>query len=138
MPTEHVWMTEAALAGLVEELDALKAAAAGDDNSRARALELANLIARAEVGSKPDDGLVEPGMRVTVRFEDAAADSAPITFVLGDRTLLGLDDSIEVEVYSPTSPLGAAIDGRHVGDRVTLESPSGPRPLTIIAAAPAA
>ena len=138
MPTDAVWMTEAALASLVEELEVVKNASATDDLARARALELADLIARAEVGSKPDDGLVEPGMRVTVRFDNAAGDGQLLTFILGDRTLVGLDDSLDVEVFSPSSPLGAAINGRHVGDSVTLASPKAPRPLTILEAAPAA
>lgn len=138
MSTDAVWMTQAALASLVEELETLKNAAVSDDLSRARVLELADLIARAEVGSKPDDGLVEPGMRVTVRFDTAAGDGDLLTFILGDRTLVGLDDSLDVEVFSPSSPLGAAINGRHVGDSVTLSSPKAPRPLTILEAAPAA
>lgn len=116
--TERVWMTPAVLATLEEELATI--ADSTESADEARAIELRELIRKAEVGSKPDDGLVEPGMTVTVRFE---RDGSTEKFLLGSRALVRKDS--DVEVYSPTSPLGAAITGRHVGDTVAYQAPSG-------------
>lgn len=135
MAPDGVWMTPAALERLQQELADLTAVGREvTDLERARVVELKELIQRAEAVSKPDDGLVEPGMRITVRFDD---DGSTSSFVLGDRTLLGLDDSLDIDVFSPDSPLGSAIDGLHVGDVAQFESPRGKRSLTILAATPA-
>jgi transcription elongation factor GreA len=88
----------------------------------ARIRQLQDLLHRAVVGQKPaDDGVVEPGMVVTVRF---AGDDETETFVLGSREMAALD-SFEHEVYSPQSPLGSAITGRSTGETVRYEAPSG-------------
>ncbi|WP_029145602.1 GreA/GreB family elongation factor [Microbacterium luticocti] len=129
--TDTVWMTPAALAALQAELDELTATP-GDDAVQARIVELRELIRRAEVGTKPDDGVVEPGMRISVRFH---ADDEIETFLLGSRDLVRTDG--DIEVYSPTSPLGAAINGHRVGDEVSFEAPNGARlTVTIVAATP--
>jgi transcription elongation factor GreA len=47
------------------------------------------------------------------------------TFLLGSRELLALDESVEIEVYSPQSPLGAAINGKKTGDTVSYQTPNG-------------
>ncbi|SBS73356.1 GreA/GreB family elongation factor [uncultured Microbacterium sp.] len=126
--TDRVWMTPATLASLEAELATLR------DDDRARAVEVRELIRRAEVGAKPDDGLVEPGMTVTVRFD---RDGSTETFLLGSRDLVRQDAGVEVDVYSPTSPLGAAITGRYVGDGVTFEAPNGASlAVTVVAAVP--
>src|SRR5690606_23400132 len=135
MTADVVWMTPAALARLQEELETLTAPGRElDDAQKARVVELRELLKKARAESKPDDGLVEPGMRITARFED---DGTTIDFVLGSRSVLGLDESMDVDVYSPESPLGAAINGLYVGDKATFETPTGERPLTILAAKPA-
>ncbi|MGC4176111.1 GreA/GreB family elongation factor [Demequina sp.] len=134
MTTETVWLTPAALQRLRDELASLNPHTAAPAEL-ARIAELRALIARAEATTKPDDGLVEPGMRVTVRFED---DASITEFVIGSRTLLGNDESLDVAVYSPESPLGAAINGLYVGDVATIDAPKGTRNLTIIAATPVA
>jgi len=36
-----------------------------------------------------------------------------------------MDSSVDIDVYSPTSPLGAAILGKHKGDEATYEAPNG-------------
>jgi transcription elongation factor GreA len=61
-------------------------------------------------------------MEVTVRF---AGDSDTETFLLGAREVLALDDSVDVSVYSPQSPLGAAITGKKPGDKASFEAPNG-------------
>jgi transcription elongation factor GreA len=131
---DRVWMTVGAYERLQAELEALTAAGAtADDAALSRAVELRDLLSRAQTGQMPDDGLVEPGMLVTVRFDD---DASELTFVLGDRVLLTLDDSLDVPVYSPSSPLGAAINGINVGDQTVFSAPRGDRRLTVIEARP--
>jgi transcription elongation factor GreA len=81
--------------------------------------QLEDILKRAQVGETPrDNGVVEPGMLVTVRF---AGDTDEEQFLLGAREMAGDD----VEVYSPQSPLGAAINGHAKGDKVKYPAPSG-------------
>jgi transcription elongation factor GreA len=96
-----------------------------------RIIQLSDMLERAEVGeTPPDDGVVEPGMKVTYRF---AGDTDEETFLLGAREMA--DDGIEV--FSPQSPLGSAIQGASVGDTVEYEAPNGKRlKVEIVAATP--
>jgi len=97
----------------------------------ARIRQLKDLLQRAQVGeAPPDDGVVEPGMLVTVRF----ADGDRATFVLGSRELV-VDDSVELDVFSPQSPLGSAVNGRSVGDSVEYATPNGHKLTVEITAA---
>ena len=61
-------------------------------------------------------------MKVTIRF---AGDSETQTFLLGSRELLSMDSAVDLDVYSPTSPLGAALLGKKVGDEVSYQAPNG-------------
>ncbi len=89
----------------------------------ARIHQLQQLLQRAKVGEvPPDDGVVEPGMIVEIRF---AGDDEIETFLLGSRELASLDRSLELEVYSPKSPLGTAINGRKAGETVRYDAPNG-------------
>lgn len=85
----------------------------------ARIRQLEHLLQNAVVGSSPkDDGIVEPGMVVTVEmFEETE------TFLLGSREIIA-DDS-DLVVYSERSPLGAALLGAKTGDTVSYEAPNG-------------
>ena len=149
-PTETIWVTQEAYDRLSEELDHLKGdvraditakiAAARDEGDlkenggyhaareeqgkmEARVRQLEDMLRRAEVGEKPaDDGKVEAGMKVTVRF---AGDSETETFLLGSRELLSMDSAVDLDVYSPTSPMGAALLGHQKGDEVSYEAPNG-------------
>jgi transcription elongation factor GreA len=56
---------------------------------------------------------------VTVRF---VALDAEETFLLASREEAA---HASIEVYSPTSPLGAAINGRKVGETATYTLPNG-------------
>lgn len=128
--TQTVWMTPAALAALQAELAELTAA--GDETAQPRVLELRELIRRAEVSTKPDDGVVEAGMQIAVKFH---SDDSVETFLLGSRDLV--QAGADIDVYSPTSPLGAAIDGHHVGDDVSYTAPNGAElTVTIVSATP--
>lgn len=84
----------------------------------ARIRQLTQLLENAIVGAKPaDDGVVEPGMVVTVEmFGD------DVTFLLGSREIAGDSD---LEVYSEKSPLGAAINGKKIGDKASYKAPNG-------------
>jgi transcription elongation factor GreA len=91
--------------------------------AEARIRQLEDILRRAKVGeTPPDDGVVEPGMAVTVRFDGSDADES---FLLGSRELLALDSSVDVDVYSPQSPLGAALLGKRPGERATYLAPNG-------------
>lgn len=110
--------------------------AAREEQSKAesRIVQLEDMLSRARVGETPqDDGIVEAGMEVTVKF--AAGDTE--TFLLGAREVLALDDSVDVSVYSPQSPLGAAILGKRPGDSATYTAPNGRKvSVDIVAAKP--
>ena len=85
----------------------------------ARIRQLTQLLQTATVGeTPPDDGVVEPGMVVTV---DMFGDD--LTFLLGSREIKGDDD--DIDVYSEKSPLGEAINGKKIGDEASYEAPNG-------------
>jgi transcription elongation factor GreA len=95
----------------------------------ARIRELQAKLRNVQIGAPSDDGVVEPGMVVTA---EVAGDE--MVFLLGSREIAG---SAEIDVFSPTSPLGAAINGRKVGDEVSYEAPNGRSiPVAIRAASP--
>lgn len=83
----------------------------------ARIRQLTQLLETAIIGEKPaDDGVVEPGMVVTVEmFGDKE------TFLLGSREIT--DESMNV--FSEKSPIGAAVNGRKVGDTASYTAPNG-------------
>jgi transcription elongation factor GreA len=86
-----------------------------------RIVQLEDMLKRAQVGeTPPDDGVVEQGMVVTYRF---VGDDEEERFLLGAREMKGDDD--DLEVYSPQSPLGAAIDGKKRGETVEYVAPNG-------------
>jgi transcription elongation factor GreA len=86
-----------------------------------RIVLLEDMLKRAQVGeTPPDDGVVEPGMVVTYRF---VGDDEKEKFLLGAREMKGEGD--DLEVYSPQSPLGAAINGKKKGDKVEYVAPNG-------------
>ncbi len=90
----------------------------------ARIRQLAHLLETARVGEPPrTDGVVGPGMTVTVRFE---GDDDEVTFLLASREEVGTP----IDVYSPKSPLGSAIAGKKVGDSATYTLPNG-RAITV-------
>ena len=93
-----------------------------------RIRQLTQLLATAVIGTPPDDGVVEPGMLVTVELfgEDE-------TFLLGSRESADGD----LQVFSEASPLGAAINGLRVGDTTSYQAPNGKTiEVTIKAAKP--
>ncbi|TXN28818.1 transcription elongation factor GreAB [Lacisediminihabitans profunda] len=128
------WIPPAVLATLTEELAHLTDLPSPSNTELERTREVRRLLRSAEATIKPDDGLVEPGMRITARL---AGETRATVFLLGDRNLSALDPNVTVDVYSPTSPLGSAIIGSYVGDVISYTTPSGSQmTVEILAAAP--
>jgi transcription elongation factor GreA len=110
--------------GDLSENGGYHAAKDAQGHQEARIRQLQGLLQRARVGETPsDNGVVEPGMIVEIRYNGDEDDTE--RFLLGSRELLALDDSVDIEVYSPQSPLGEAITGRRAGESVTYETPAG-------------
>ena len=85
----------------------------------ARINQLQHILASARVGEPPrTEGVVGPGMTVTVRFE---RDDDEVTFLLASRE----ESGAPIDVYSPRSPLGSAINGKKVGEKATYTLPNG-------------
>ena len=94
----------------------------GQQEARIRQLEV--MLRDAQIGEAPaTSSTVEPGMQVTICYDGDPEDTD--TFLLGSREVMGLDDSVDTAVYSPQSPLGAAILGKRRGDAVSYEAPNG-------------
>lgn len=84
----------------------------------ARIRQLTQLLDNVTVGqAPPDDGIVEPGMVVTVKLM-----GDKLTFLLGSREIA---DGSDLEVYSEKSPLGKSILAKKVGDATTFLAPNG-------------
>jgi len=85
----------------------------------ARIIVLQHILENARVGGPPrTDGVVGPGMTVTIRF---VKDDDEVTFLLASRE----ESGSPIDVYSPRSPLGAAIMGKKVGEKATYSLPNG-------------
>ena len=145
-----IWLTQEAYDRLADELENLKgpvraeisqriadareegdlrenggyhAAREEQSKAEARILQLEDMLSRAKVGETPEHGddTVAAGMEVTVRF----AGGDPESFLLGAREVLALDDNVDLDVYSPQSPLGSAILGKKPGETATYTAPNG-------------
>lgn len=119
---DTIWLTRAVRDQLEAEYAELGRVAAPGPEIDARIRDLRSMLKRSEVGHKPDDGLVEAGMTITVVFDD---DQESTTFLLAERAVPEIDDSVGLEVYSPRSPLGTAINGKYPGDVFQYIAPSG-------------
>ncbi len=116
-------ISEARDEGDLKENGGYHAAREEQGKTKARIDQLEDVLRRAEVGEKAaDDGTVDAGMIVTVRFK---GEKGTEQFLLGSREVLSMDSSVDIDVYSPTSPLGAAILGKTKGDTVSYEAPNG-------------
>jgi transcription elongation factor GreA len=86
---------------------------------QARIVTLQHILENARVGEPPrTDGVVGPGMTVTIRFIN---DDEELTFLLASRE----ESGSAIDVYSPKSPLGTAIMGKKVGETATFWLPKG-------------
>ncbi|MFG1929680.1 GreA/GreB family elongation factor [Mycobacterium sp. NPDC048908] len=142
--TQRVWISPQAYERLHRELATLRQLSAGgvnddtDENAaavrrswQARIQQIHDLLINAVVGEDPpDDGIAEPGMVVTIRYDDTGDTE---TFLLGVR---GAEYG-DMEVYSVRSPLGAAIAGARVGQRCAYTLPNGVTlTVTLLSAVP--
>ena len=146
----EIWLTQEAFDKLQDELDNLRGpvrteiiariAAARDEGdlkenggyhaareeqgkTEARIRQLEDMLRRAHVGATPaDDGVVEPGMKVTYKFVGDDDDEAE-EFLLGAREMEDTTDGLKV--YSPQSPMGSAIIGKKIGEVVPFTAPNG-------------
>ena len=85
-----------------------------------RVRQLTQLLENAKVGEAPaDDGVVEPGMVVTVAFDGDEDDT--MTFLLASREYASSD----IDTYSPQSPLGVGVNGKKAGEEAEYELPNG-------------
>jgi transcription elongation factor GreA len=151
MSDSTTWLTQEAFERLTEELAYLKgegrrlvsakiayareegdlsenagyhAAREEQGHQEARIRVLTAMLEHAEVGEAPGDANeVTPGTLVTIYYDDDPEDTD--TFLLGSRELIGVDDSVDLDVYSPQSPLGTAVLGRNIGETVTFTAPTG-------------
>ncbi|WP_190264679.1 transcription elongation factor GreA [Glutamicibacter nicotianae] len=104
--------------GDLKENGGYHAAREEQGKAEARILYLKDLLRRADVGEAPaDDGVVEPGMLVVANI---AGDET--TFLFGSREVAGDTD---LEVYSEQSPIGVAMHGAKVGDKLSYLAPNG-------------
>ncbi|OBJ71446.1 GreA/GreB family elongation factor [Mycobacterium sp. 1274756.6] len=136
---QSVWMTRSAYERLQAELNELLDTHDEDESvaldhlqaRKSRIAQIRDLLSHATVGEDPpDDGIAEPGMVLTVRFDDTEETE---TFLLGVRDV----DPGDMEVYSPQSPLGTALAGARPGEQRTYRVPSGASiSVTLLAAVP--
>nr|WP_081282494.1 GreA/GreB family elongation factor [Mycobacterium asiaticum] len=140
---QRVWISKQAHDRLQRELATLRrwclAAIDGADEDRAddihrwqaRIQEIHDLLVDVTVGQDPpDDGIAEPGMVLTIRYDDTGEVE---TFLLGLR---GTEPG-DLEVYSVQSPLGAALEGARPGERRTYAMPNGAQlTVTLLRAVP--
>ncbi|MFB9743559.1 GreA/GreB family elongation factor [Pseudonocardia sulfidoxydans] len=144
--TEQVWLAESAYERLKGELAALLRQrdlgvtgagteqfvgdSAGQDTDQQlltaqrerhnRIRKLQELLQNPSVGQDPpDDGVAEPGMVLTVRYDDGETE----TFLLTHHE----DGAYPADLMtcSPDSPLGRALHGRKQGETVQFGVPDG-------------
>ncbi|MGH4033874.1 transcription elongation factor GreA [Actinomycetota bacterium Odt1-20B] len=85
-----------------------------------RVRQLTQLLEHAKVGEAPAaDGVVAPGMVVTIAFDGDEDDT--LEFLLASREYASSD----IETYSPQSPLGSGVNGKKIGEDAEYELPNG-------------
>ncbi len=146
-PTSTVWLTRKTHDRLHAELEDLKGpkrseiiariSAARDEGDlkenggyhsakdeqgkmEARIRQLEDMLRQATTEPAADDGRVSAGKVVTYRYQ---GDDETEQFLLGARDID--DDEVDVEVFSPQSPLGNALNGAAKGETVDFEAPNG-------------
>ena len=151
MSDSVIWLTQDAYDKLAEELNYLKevgrptvsakiaaareegdlsenggyhAAREEQGQQEGRIAQLEHILDLAQVGeapTNPDEAAV--GTLITVAYFGDEDDTD--IFLLGSREMLGLDEDIDTQVFSPQSPLGEAVVGHRKGDEVSYVAPSG-------------
>jgi len=117
--TEVIKKIEAARAeGDLKENGGYHAARDEQGKIEARIRQLKQMLENATIGAPPAsaDGIVGAGMVVSAIVADDE-----MRFLLGSREI-ATDD---LDVYSEKSPLGAAVLGAKIGDKVSYTLPNG-------------
>lgn len=144
--TEPVWVTPELHTRLQNELAALRALRSieiPDDfmgydarlvarsSPRLRRIrELEDLLSTAVVGEDRCQGIAEPGMVLTIRY-DATGETE--TFLLGRHGA----EAVDIKVYSMASPLGRSIVGARPGEQRMYAIPNDTgRLVTLLKAVP--
>ncbi|MBA3289513.1 MAG: transcription elongation factor GreA [Acidimicrobiia bacterium] len=85
-----------------------------------RIRQLESLLDNVEIIETPEPGVVGPGTIVTIVYDGDSDDNA-------ERYLVGhIEERVaELDIISPTAPMGAALIGARVGDTVAYEAPTG-------------
>ncbi|RLU80822.1 transcription elongation factor GreA [Streptomyces griseocarneus] len=92
-----------------------------------RVRQLTQLLENAKVGEAPAaDGVVAPGMVVTIAFDGDEDDT--LDFLLASREYASSD----IETYSPQSPLGSGVNGKKIGEDAQYELPNGKKAMVRI------
>lgn len=109
---------QARLMGDLRENGDYHAAKEEQGKMEGRIAQLASIIENSEIIEAASAGLVSPGAIVELRYE---GDSFTEKMLFGsiEEKREGLD------VVSPGSPLGKALEGSSAGDKVSFEAPSG-------------
>lgn len=139
---DQVWMPRDAHERVAGELAALLAEreagtadpcdVSAQEQREMRIRHLQDVVRSAVVHEPPDDGVAEPGMVLTVRFD---GDDATETFLMGGRD--GAAASGDLELCSPRSPLGRALSGAVGGEQREYAAPDGTRMrVTLVSAVP--
>jgi transcription elongation factor GreA len=125
-----VWLTQKTFDRLNGELEELRGPKRAEVIARISQLE--EMLRHVTTEPAVDDGMVSPGKLVTYRY---AGDDDADTFLLGAREID--DDETDIEVFSPQSPLGAALVGAATGETIDFEAPNGKKlKIEIVAAKP--
>lgn len=155
MAEESTFLTEAALAKLVEELEHLKTAGRREIEDRiAEARSHGDLRENADYdAAKNEQGLMEARIRKLdhiIAHAQVAEVGATDEVVVGCVVTVVDSDGDELEYFvapqenkvagtllaSPSSPLGAALLGARAGDEVAYEAPAGTFTLRVVAIRP--
>ena len=116
--------------GDLKENGGYHAAREEQGKNEGRIAYLKQFLETAKVGDAPEDnGIVEPGMVVT-----ATIAGRETKFLFGSREIGGDTD---LDVFSEKSAIGAAINGKKVGDEFAYTAPNGKDiPVKVVEAKP--
>ena len=116
--------------GDLKENGGYHAAREEQGKNEGRVRQLTTMLETAQIGTPViEEGIVSQGMVVTVNFPDLDDTE---TFLLGSREEAA---HTSIDVYSPTSPMGAAVINQEVGAEISYETPSGKTLRIVIVAA---
>ena len=104
--------------GDLKENGGYHAAREEQGKQEARIQALRQMLENAVVGEAPEfDGTIVPGVVVT-----ASVNGREMRFLVGSREIA---EGTDLDVFSPESPLGAAVLGKSEGDETSYSAPNG-------------